>query len=86
MDGAMSILVVILSVFLAIFLLLSIALIIILIRLSRQIRSVTESAQKTAEGIERTVSGLSAFATPVAIAKIVKNVINISKTKKKETK
>ena len=55
MDWA-QILVIILAVFLAIFLLLGIVLIGMFIRISRQIKNVTESAQRTAESIEHTVS------------------------------
>lgn len=82
MDGAAGILVIILSVFLAIFLILFIVLLAMLIKVTRQIKSVTASAQKTAEGIEKTVTNFSAASTPLAVAKIIKNVINLNKTKK----
>jgi predicted PurR-regulated permease PerM len=58
MDWA-QILVIILAVFLAIFLLLGIVLIGMFIRITKQIKNVTESAQRTAESIEHTVSRFS---------------------------
>lgn len=82
MDGAAGILVIILSVFLAIFLTLAIVLTILLIKVTRQIKSVTETAQKTAEGIESAVHKFSAVSTPLAFANVIKNIINLNKKKK----
>lgn len=81
MDGAAGILVIILSVFLAIFLILAIVLVVMLIKVARQIKSVTGTAQKTAENIENVVHNFSAASTPLAFAKIIKNVINLNKKK-----
>lgn len=82
MEGAAGILVVILSVFLAIFLILAIVLVVMLIKVTRQIKSVTNSAQRTVEGVEKTVRSFSAVSGPLAVARMVKSMLNISKTKK----
>lgn len=63
MDWA-QILVIILSIFLALFLLLGIILTVLLIRLTQQIRSVTESAKRTADEIEGVVHTISRFSSP----------------------
>lgn len=60
-------LVIILSVFLALFLLLGIILVVLLIRVTLQIKSVTESAQRTADSIESAVTGVSKFTNPIMI-------------------
>lgn len=70
MDWAY-VLVIILSIFLAIFLLLGIILTVLLIRVSLQIKSVTETAQKTANNIESLVSGASKFSSPMLIGKML---------------
>lgn len=66
MDWAF-VLVIILSIFLALFLLLGIVLVILLIRVTLQIKSVTESAQRTADSIESAVTGVSKFTNPVML-------------------
>jgi hypothetical protein len=71
MDNAAEILVIILSVFLALFLLLGIILTVILIKVSRQIKAVTASAQRTAEAIESTVSDVAKVTSPFFIARLM---------------
>ena len=63
MDWAY-VLVIILSIFLALFLLLGIILVALLIRVTIQIKSVTESAQRTANDIESAVHNISRFSGP----------------------
>lgn len=70
MDWA-QILVIILSAFLALFLLLAIILTVILIKLTRQIKAVTGSAQRTAESVEKAVVGFTNVTSPVYLAKLV---------------
>lgn len=70
MDAA-QILVIILSIFLAIFLLLGIILLFLLIRVTKQIKDVTESAQRTVHGFEKMVQGVNKVATPAVISKII---------------
>lgn len=81
MDWA-QILVIILSIFLALFLLLGIILTIFLIRLTQQIRSVTESAQRTANEIEGVVHTISKFSSPgLAMSILMKQAKKLKKKK-----
>lgn len=82
MDWAY-VLVIILSIFLAIFLLLGIILTILLIRVSMQIKHVTESAQRTADSIESIVSDASRFSSPMLIGKMLLKQIKKVKGAKK---
>lgn len=70
MDWAF-VLVIILSIFLALFLLLGIILVILLIRVTLQIKSVTESAERTAHGIENIVGNATKFSSPGLLAKFI---------------
>lgn len=84
MDWA-QILVIILSSFLALFLLLAIILVVLLIRVTQQIRSVTESAKRTAGSIESIVAGAQKFSSPALVMSMVaKQMKNMKKSKKKE--
>lgn len=87
MSNASEILVIILSVFLAIFLLLGIILLIYLIRLSAEIRRITESARRTVDNIEVAVAGATRFVSPAfaaaAIHKYIKKFMNQVKKEKK---
>lgn len=65
------ILVIILSVFLALFLLLSVILVVLLIRVTRQIKRVTSSAERTALNIENVVANTAKFTSPVLLGKFV---------------
>jgi len=67
------ILVIILAVVLAIFLILGIVLAVLLIRISRQIKSVTNSAQRTVNQIEHTVAGISRLTSPLLVVQTLKN-------------
>ncbi|HEU5122406.1 MAG TPA: hypothetical protein VFT59_06205 [Candidatus Saccharimonadales bacterium] len=70
MDWA-QVLVIILSVFLALFLLLGIVLVIMLIRVTRQIKAVTDSARTTAEHIEHAVTGITRATSPAVILRFI---------------
>lgn len=70
MDWA-QVLVIILSVFLAIFLLLGIILTVLLIRVTKQIKSVTDSAERTAHSIEGIVSNVTRFTSPAFFMRLV---------------
>ncbi len=83
MDWA-QVLVIILSVFLALFLLLGIILTVLLIRLTQQIRAVTASAQRTAEGVENAVVNISRFSSPGFATKIA--LSQLKKLKKRKEK
>ncbi len=68
---AMQILVIILSIFLALFLILAIVLVTLLIKVTRQIRTVTATAQSAAEKLNAVATNVSKFATPALVGKFV---------------
>jgi uncharacterized protein YoxC len=70
MDWA-QILVIILSIFLAVFLLLGIVLTVLLIKVTRQIKSVTDSAERTAHNIEGVVANITRFTSPAFFMRMV---------------
>jgi hypothetical protein len=74
--SALEILVIILSAFLAIFLLLGIILGILLVRVTRQIKRVTTSAERTVNGLENVVANVGKFSSPALIMKIVASQFN----------
>lgn len=84
MSPAAEILVIILSVFLAFFLALGMALIIYLLVLTRQIRKVTKSAERTVENFESVVTGFSKVISPIFVAELVTKFIKKMKKDKKE--
>lgn len=73
---AMQILVIILSSFLAIFLLISIALVILLIKVTRQIKSVTTTAQSAAEKLNSVAGNISKVTSPALLAKYAMKYFN----------
>lgn len=71
MSNAAEILVVILSIFLALFLILSIVLTIFLIRITKQIKSVTSTAQNAVDNINQFAMNATKFSSPALIGKFV---------------
>ncbi len=85
MSPAAEILVIILSVFLAIFLLLGIILSIYLIKLSHDIRTITQSAGRTVNNIEAAVSGVAKLTSPLFMAEIITRYVKkFTKSNKKK--
>lgn len=84
MSPAAEILVIILSIFLAFFLALGIALVIYLIVLTRQIRKLTKSAERTVGSVESVVTGFSKVISPIFIAEMVTGFVKKFNSKKKE--
>ena len=82
MSPAAEILVIILSIFLAVFLLFGIILSIYLIKLSRDIRAVTQSAGRTVSHIESAVSGVARITSPLFLAEIIRKYIKKFNKKK----
>ena len=68
---AMQILVIILSSFLALFLLLAVILIVLLIKVTKQIKSVTTTAQSAADKLNSVASNAAKVSSPALIAKMV---------------
>lgn len=73
---AMQVLVIILASFLALFLLLATVLVVLLIKVTRQIKSVTTTAQSAAEHINSMAAGVSKVASPALIAKLILEQVN----------
>jgi phosphotransferase system glucose/maltose/N-acetylglucosamine-specific IIC component len=87
MSSAAEILVIIISIFLGFFLLLGIGLTIYLINLTRQIRRVTNSAERTIDSFGSIVSKCSNAISPVIVAEMVAKVIKkFKKDNEKEEK
>lgn len=82
--GAAEILVIILSIFLALFLLLGIVLLVLLIRITQQIKDVTESAQRTVHSFEGLVKGVSKVTSPAIIGKIFLDQLKKMRENKKK--
>ena len=78
MDWA-HVLVIILSIFLALFLLLGIILVVMLIRVTRQIKAVTDSARNTVEHIEHAVTGFTKLTSPMYVVRFIKKHFKKSK-------
>ena len=74
MDWA-QILVIILSIFLAIFLLLAIILTVLMIKVTRQIKEVTGTAARTAQGLEKAIASFTAISSPLVIVQTVMKYI-----------
>ncbi len=74
MDWA-QILVIILAIFLALFLALGIALLVMLLRLTKQIKSVTSSASRTADHIEKLVAGATSIVSPALLFSHLKKFV-----------
>ncbi len=69
MSNAAEILVVILSVVLAIFLILSIVLTVLLIKITKQIKQVTTTAQSAVENVNQFAMNVTKFSSPALIGK-----------------
>jgi len=80
MDWA-QVLVIILSVFLAIFLLLAVILTIMLIRVTKQIKSITSTAERAALKLEGVARNISSATSPILIAKVIRSFIQNKKRK-----
>lgn len=79
MDGAAQILVIVLAIMLALFLFLSIVLFVLLIKISKQIKSVTESAERTVHSVESAAGNVS---PALVIVKILKKAVDMRSKKK----
>lgn len=83
MSPAAEILVIILSVVLTIFLIVGMVLIVYLIVLTRQIRKVTKSAERTVEDFGSVVSKVSKVVQPIFVAETINSFMKKFKKKKK---
>ncbi len=83
MSTAAEVLVIILSVFLAFFLILGVMLTIYLIKLTREIRNVTQAAGRTVGTIESVVSGAAKLTSPLFMAELINKYLKKFKKGKK---
>lgn len=79
MSPTTEILIFILAATLSVFLLAGIVLAVYLIKLTSDIRKLTQSAEKTASTIESAVSGAAKFTSPVFIADMIIKYMNKAK-------
>ncbi len=86
MSLAAEILVIFLSIFLALFLVMGIVLAIYLIKLTRDIRALTNSAGRTVSTIESAIAGATRLASPLFIAQMVNRYLKKIKKSKKGSK
>lgn len=86
MDIAAQILVIILSVTLTIFLIFAIVLFAYLIKLSRQIKRVTDSAEKTVDHIESAVAQAVKMSLPMYVSDLFSKIVNKFKKDEGEKK
>lgn len=84
MSSASEILVIILSIFLALFLILGIALLLYLIKLTKQIREVTTTAEHTIGNIDSVVSNATKIMSPIFLAEMVSKIMKKFKKDKGE--
>jgi hypothetical protein len=84
MSSAAEILIVILSIALTFFLILGMVLMVYLIVLTRQIRKITKSAERTVDGLGSTMAGFSKIMSPIFIAEIINKFIKKFKTNQRE--
>lgn len=79
MDGAAGALVIILAVTLAIFLILAVILMVLLIRVTQQIKSITESAERTVTKMEGAVGNVSRLTSPLTVLGMLRKVVKKKK-------
>ena len=79
MDGAAGVLVIILAITLAVFLILAVILMVLLIRVTRQIKSITESAERTVTQVEHAATNVTKFTTPMTAVKMLRKVVKKKK-------
>lgn len=75
------VLVYILAIVLAVFLILAVILIVMLIRITKQIRDVTATAQRTVGSVEKIVGGLSSVTTASGLMKLASKYMKRRKGK-----
>lgn len=79
MDGAAGALVIILAAVLAIFLILAVILMVLLIRVTQQIKHITESAERTVYQVENAATNVSRLTTPMTAVKMLRKVVKKKK-------
>jgi len=73
-DATLTIVVGVLATLLAVFLLLGIVLFILLLRISRQIKTITDRTEKATKSAETAVKNVQQFTSPLALATLVRAI------------
>jgi Na+-transporting methylmalonyl-CoA/oxaloacetate decarboxylase gamma subunit len=85
MDTASEVLVIIVSVVLAIFLIALIVAIVYIVKILRQVKRITERAESVAGSVEAAATTFERAASPLAILKIISNIVDqASRVKKRK--
>lgn len=82
MSGAAEVLVIILAVVLAVFLVLAIILAILMIRITKQIKAITGTAERTVANLEHATHNASKYSSPVAIGRLLSKQLSRLKNRK----
>ena len=83
MDTASEILVIIVSSILAIFLIVLIVALVFVIKVLKQLRRITERAENVAGSVEAAASAVGKAASPLAILKLIGNIVSHSNKRKR---
>jgi len=75
MDGASGVLVIILGITLAIFLVLAVVLMILLIRVTQQIKNITDTAERTVTKMESAAGNVSKLTNPLTVVSILRKTL-----------
>lgn len=76
MDSASQALLIIVSTVLSIFLIVSIIALVYIIKILKQVRRITSRAENVAESVEAAANTFEKAASPVAILKIIGNIVD----------
>jgi predicted PurR-regulated permease PerM len=83
MSGAAEVLVIVLAVVLAIFLVLAIVLAILMIRITRQIKKITGTAERTVANLENATHNVTKFGSPLLIGRMLAKQFSQIKDRRK---
>lgn len=83
MSGAAEVLVIILAVVLAVFLILAIILAVLMIRITKQIKTITGTAERTVSNLEHATHNASKYSSPIAIGRMLSRQISQLKNRKR---
>ena len=84
MDTASQVLVIIISSVLGIFLVLFIVALVYIIGIARRVREIVSRAESVAGSVEAAASAFEKTATPLAVLKLVSNIVAHAQKRKKE--
>lgn len=71
MSGAAEVLVIVLAIVLAVFLVLAIVLAVLMIRITKQIKKITGTAERTVVNLENATNNVTKFSSPVLVGRMI---------------